>query len=123
MKFTTLPILFAAATAVTAEEFERLHLPSPQNWIAGSRLFPGSIIAGYNADYDKYDAKSWAQHVLTQCKGYEACTSSLSFSGINSGTPKERAWFGYVFRGGKTKESDFQRADDVEDSVVYVKDD
>ncbi|KAH6886919.1 hypothetical protein B0T10DRAFT_490494 [Thelonectria olida] len=41
---------------------------------------------------------------------------------INSGTPKERAWFGYCFRGGATTPADYKRdpAGCVEDSVAYT---
>lgn len=82
MKLTLFTLFCTMATATTSAEFERLSLPDPQDWSAGKRLFPGNVIAGYNADYHKYDKESWAAHVLEQCKGFEACTSSLSFSGM-----------------------------------------
>lgn len=41
---------------------------------------------------------------------------------INSGTPKERVWFCYVYRGGATTEADYERdaEDGVEDSAAYT---
>ena len=44
---------------------------------------------------------------------------------INSGSdPKDRFWFGYTFRGGKTHVGDYQRddseSDAVQDSVAYT---
>ena len=38
---------------------------------------------------------------------------------INSGQPKLRYWFGYVFRGGRVSEQDFQREEGVEGSRAY----
>ncbi|KAK2616547.1 hypothetical protein QQS21_000590 [Conoideocrella luteorostrata] len=111
----------AAISTTAGAPFERLSLPDPQNWLAGDRLFPSNVIASFNGEYDKYNKESWAEYVLAQCKGFEACTSSLSYSAINSGTPEERAWFGFAFRGGKTTVDDYKRADGVEDAVVYTK--
>ncbi|OAA43621.1 hypothetical protein NOR_04196 [Metarhizium rileyi] len=120
MKYT-LPVFIAAATAISAAEYQRLHLPDPQNWIPGSSLFPGNVIAGYNANYNEHDKESWAALVLERCESYADCTSSATYSAINSGTPKYRAWFGYLFRGGQTAEADYERAAGVEDSVIYVR--
>lgn len=39
---------------------------------------------------------------------------------INSGTPKKRFWFGYVFRGGPTSQKDYKRFKTVQDSVAYT---
>lgn len=80
MKFTLVALVGAAATA-NAAGYQRLNLPDPQNWIAASSLFPGDVIAGYNADYNKYDKESWANYILDQCKGFSACTSTISYSG------------------------------------------
>jgi hypothetical protein len=39
---------------------------------------------------------------------------------INSGSPKERYWFGYVYKAGATTEEDYVRSDGVQGSVVYT---
>jgi hypothetical protein len=59
----------------------KLCLPDPQNWVAGDKLFPTWVIAGYNADYDKYTNDTWADYILAKCKEFEHCTSTNSFSG------------------------------------------
>ncbi|PIG83977.1 hypothetical protein AARAC_008634 [Aspergillus arachidicola] len=104
--------------------FEIVDLPDPKNWVAGRRLFPANVIAGYNAAYDQYDAESWADYVLNKCYGYHDCTSTITFSAINSGTPKDRFWFGYVFRGGPTTPNDYKRdwnpLSAVEDSIAFT---
>ncbi|RDA90768.1 hypothetical protein CP533_3610 [Ophiocordyceps camponoti-saundersi (nom. inval.)] len=122
MKPTSLLTAAALTSAVSATSYERIVMKGKENMIAGRRLFPGNVIAGYNADYGNYTADSWAQHVLDQCKNAftKSCDSTISYSAINSGTPKERAWFGYVFRGGKTSLSDYVRADGVRDTIIYV---
>lgn len=39
----------------------------------------------------------------------------------NSGdSPKERYWFGYAFRGPPTTEKNYDRDDDVSDSIAYT---
>ena len=118
--------------------FHPVPLPPPENWIAGPQLFPRQVIAGYNADYKDYNADTWAAYILEQAKGFSAATSCHSCSGgrffftrfdvqdwldvipaINSGTPKDRYWFGYVFRGGHVSVADFQREEGVEDSRAF----
>ncbi|CAG9946912.1 unnamed protein product [Clonostachys rosea f. rosea IK726] len=116
-------------------------LEAPQNWVAGARLFPSNVIAGYNGDLCDYTAEDWAKFVQDKCKTFAECTSSLSFSGmafflikddppanqpvvmalagISSGSPRTRTWFGYVFRGGATTQADYVRLEDVEKSVAY----
>lgn len=125
--------------------FDRVDLPPPENWVAGPRLFPRNVIAGYNSDYGKYDSDSWADYVLDKCHEFDDCTSTLTFSGeksrrtkvkeyvtdlysaINSGSPKDRFWFGYVFRGGPTSQNDYQRdwnpITSVKDSVAFTTED
>lgn len=123
--------------------WDKVDLKAPADWIAGPRLFPGNVISGYNADYHKYNAKHWEEYILEKCKSFDQATSSISYSGkfpmpshvskpkttlqltlmlaINSGTPKERAWFGYCFRGGPTTKKDYVREHKVEHSVAYSK--
>ncbi|KAI9934003.1 hypothetical protein MW887_005075 [Aspergillus wentii] len=79
---------------LSADNFSPVPLPPPENWLAGPRLFPQNVIAGFHADYDKYNAKSWSD-----------------------GTPKDRYWFGYVFRGGPTTPDDYQRSWDPQSAV------
>ncbi|KAM4065053.1 hypothetical protein HRG_004606 [Hirsutella rhossiliensis] len=105
---------------VQAADYVPVPLEEPLEWSAGNRLFPGNVIAGYNAGYEDYNKDTWAEHVLQQCKTFSACDSSLSFSAINSGTPKDRYWFGYVFRGGPTTQSDYNRVEGVQGSVAYT---
>lgn len=64
-----------------AADYVPVPLEEPLNWSAGRRLFPGNVIAGYNAGYGEYNKDTWAEHVLQQCKTFSACESSLSFSG------------------------------------------
>ena len=117
-------------------------LPPPEDWIPGPQLFPHQVISGYHADYNKYDADSWAKYILEKADGYKEATSCASYSGervfslvgltrtcrtdfdvipaINSGSsPKDRFWFGYIFRGGRVSVEDFQREDGVEGSRAY----
>ena len=111
-------------------------LPPPENWVPGPQLFPYQVIAGYNADYKDYNADTWAKYILEKAEGFDQATSCSSCSGgrffllglipfdvqnwldvipaINSGTPKDRFWFGYVFRGGHVTVADFKREEGVE---------
>lgn len=68
-------------TDTTGRTFEKVELTEPLNWLAGKSLFPGRVIAGYNANLDEYNAESWVQHVLEQGKAHKACTSVLAFQG------------------------------------------
>ncbi|KAL2006934.1 hypothetical protein VTN00DRAFT_9602 [Thermoascus crustaceus] len=106
------------------QNFTPLPLEPPLNWLPGPRLLPSNVIAGYHADYDKYDASTWAEYVLNRGKTFAGCTSTSSFSAINSGTPRIRCWFGYVSRGGPTTPDDYQRDESesggVEDSVAFT---
>ena len=61
--------------------FHPVALPPPENWIPGPRLFPSAVIAGYNADYKKYNADTWAAYILEQAQGFPAATSCTSCSG------------------------------------------
>ncbi|KAM3464867.1 hypothetical protein MY5147_009421 [Beauveria neobassiana] len=106
---------------MAATTFQRLPLPDPQDWVAGERLFPSNVIAGYNAKYNEYNKETWAAYVLKHGEGFEACGSTIAYSAINSGTPKDRMWFGYVFRGGSTTPQDYERAENVQDTIVYTK--
>ena len=122
--------------------FYPVPLPPPEDWLPGPQLFPRQVIAGYSADYKDYNADTWATYILEQAQGFAAATSCASFSGersfllrltsrfevqdwldvipaINSGTPKDRYWFGYVFRGGHVTVADFQREEGVEGSRAY----
>ncbi|UNI23291.1 hypothetical protein JDV02_009121 [Purpureocillium takamizusanense] len=111
--------LLAATTALAQNEYARVPLDEPLNWVAGPSLFPVNVIAGYNAELAAYDRESWANHVLEQCSTFSDCTSTISFSAINSGTPKTRFWFGYVFRGGPTTQANYERRAGVLGSVAY----
>ncbi|KAI9151733.1 Phosphotransferase [Paramyrothecium foliicola] len=100
--------------------WEPIQLDYPLNWQAGPRLFPGNVIAGYNDDYDNWDAESWAGHIVGECDQFERATSTHSFSAINSGSgDQNRYWFGYCYAGGPTTQWDYVRGDDVEGSIVY----
>ena len=61
--------------------FHPVSLVQPDNWIAGPRLFPSQVIAGYSADYEDYNVGTWAAYILEQAQGFDAATSCISFSG------------------------------------------
>ncbi|KAK2037098.1 hypothetical protein LZ31DRAFT_547099 [Colletotrichum somersetense] len=107
----------AAPLEPRAASFAKVSLPAPLNWVAGASLFPSQIIASYHAEIADYTADAWAAYVLDKCKSYTACTSSMTFSGINSGSTGGRYWFGYVFRGGVTTVDDYDRDDAEEDAI------
>lgn len=82
MKFFAPAIL--ASTAVwlaAAATFAPVALEPPLNWVSGSYLFPGEIIAGYNDDVDSWTQADWDAHVLAECQTFAACTSSITFQG------------------------------------------
>ncbi|EFQ33362.1 hypothetical protein CGRA01v4_00935 [Colletotrichum graminicola] len=108
----------AAPLEPRASTFIEVPLPSPLNWMAGRSLFPSQVIASYNADIGDYTSETWAAHVLEKCKTFTACTSSMTFSGINSGSTGGRYWFGYVYRGGATTVDDYERDDAAEDGIA-----
>ncbi|KAB5582278.1 hypothetical protein GE09DRAFT_1210928 [Coniochaeta sp. 2T2.1] len=102
-------------------KYERVNFEEPLNWGPGPRLFPAMVVAGFNAPEPEYDAGSWAKYVLNKCKQFGgACTSTISFKAINSGSDGGKFWFGYVFRGGPTIEWDYIRQDTVSDSIAYT---
>ncbi|THU99530.1 hypothetical protein K435DRAFT_630891, partial [Dendrothele bispora CBS 962.96] len=78
------------------------------DYIAGPTLFPGQVIAGYNAPNDAYTAETWAKYILDKAKSFDAAKSCCSFSAINSGSTGGRFWFGYVFRASAAPD-DFER--------------
>ncbi|KAL5428072.1 hypothetical protein PMIN04_001015 [Paraphaeosphaeria minitans] len=100
------------STPSLAASFAPVALTPPLNWMADSSLFPGNIIAGYNANLTEYDAASWGARVLAACASFTACTSALAFQATNSDSTGGRFWFGYAFRGGPTDESFYERDDD-----------
>ncbi|KJX97050.1 hypothetical protein TI39_contig572g00008 [Zymoseptoria brevis] len=113
-----LAALAAVALCKSSEkDFKQLQFP---DWVAGDRLFPANVIEGYHDDYNNQTAESWSIHVLERCRAFEAGTSTITYSAINSGTPKDRYWFGYCFRGGRTTVADYVLTDGVQDSIVYT---
>lgn len=89
MKLSTLPIAFLATvimatpTPPSTAPLTQLNLPDPQDWIAGPRLFPTNVVAGYHANLTQYNKDSWAKYVKGQCERFSACTSSITYSGKN----------------------------------------
>lgn len=80
-----MPVAQTEALKNNTRTFVRLNLTEPMNWVAGNSLFPGRVIAGYNAGLDQYtSAEAWASYVLEKCKGFEACTSAYSVQGESS---------------------------------------
>ncbi|KAF4580552.1 hypothetical protein EYR38_003151 [Pleurotus pulmonarius] len=109
-------------TAVIPNEingFKRLDIPS-DGYSAGRSLFPGRVMAGYNAELDKYDADSWASYIVEECKAFGGDTTAVSYSAINSGHTGGRFWFGYAFSGGDTTVADFEKDDAVHGLRVYI---
>lgn len=60
--------------------FKRLEIPS-DGYSAGRSLFPGRVMAGYNAEPDQYDADSWAKHIVEKCRSFGGATTAVSYSG------------------------------------------
>ncbi|KAF2480206.1 hypothetical protein BDY17DRAFT_256158 [Neohortaea acidophila] len=87
---------------------------------AGPSLFPGNVIKGINAKYSKYDQESWGQHVLSECEKEPACTSSLGFAAVNSGSTGGKFWFGYTFRGGPTTTANYTESAAASDATAYT---
>lgn len=133
MRLTNLMVaatsLLLHSTITTAASFKPVELDEPLNWTADDYLFPGNVIAGYNANLTEYNATTWGTHVLAACMSFTACTSALAFEGMmkpreqhvtksnedtanNSGDTGGRFWFGYAFRGGPTDQSFYEREDD-----------
>lgn len=118
------------------------HSLIPGTGSRGPRLFPTNIITGYHANLTQYKKESWAQYVKGQCERFSACTSSITYSGkkimcpysilrfeksindcfvaVNLGTPPDRFWFGYAFRGGATTEADYARVEGFVPRLYYV---
>ncbi|KAH9903694.1 hypothetical protein F4778DRAFT_781079 [Xylariomycetidae sp. FL2044] len=135
--FTTLLLLLltrprhhasAAAAAPphfqTRDEFVRVPLEPPLNYQPGDSLFPSRVMQGWNDAPEAHTAETWAAYVLSQCEGSEGCTSSVTFSAINSGSTGGRFWFGYAFWGGPTTVEDYRRDNSSEsqvtDSIAYT---
>ncbi|TFK42272.1 hypothetical protein BDQ12DRAFT_720258 [Crucibulum laeve] len=97
------------ATLIRRDNFAAVELPG-ENYIPGSALFPGRIIAGYDSEDPAYDADSWAKHILEQCQALPECTTTSSYSALNSGSIRGRSWFGYVFQGRPAHADDFEQA-------------
>jgi hypothetical protein len=83
--------LLLHSSSSLATIFEPVNLTPPLNWLAGPGLFPGNVIAGYNADLTEYDATSWGAHILEACAGFTACTSALAYQGTYY--PERQDWF------------------------------
>jgi hypothetical protein len=73
--------LLLHSTTSFAAVLKPVNLTQPLNWVAGSYLFPGNLIAGYNADLTEYNATSWDAHILAACASFPACTSASAFQG------------------------------------------
>ncbi|KIJ24695.1 hypothetical protein M422DRAFT_194387 [Sphaerobolus stellatus SS14] len=99
-------------------KFVEISLPGP-DYIAGPRYFPSNVISGYNAPYHEYTAESWVVYMKQQVEQFAGADVMTAYSAINSGTPKERVWFGYVYRGGHANPGDFKPAKDVKDAHAY----
>ncbi|PHH80237.1 hypothetical protein CDD82_1896 [Ophiocordyceps australis] len=85
------------STTAVGRELKRLDLREPFNWMAVGTLFPRAVMQGFHANESEYNAESWAQYVVDECKSKAGCKSTTSFSAINSGSTGGRYWFGYTF--------------------------
>ncbi|KAJ4417035.1 hypothetical protein N0V82_006389 [Gnomoniopsis sp. IMI 355080] len=112
-----------AASLATAANFTSVYLEPPLNWVVGSYLWPAELIAGYNAEVatTDYTDETWDAYILAACESYTACTSSISWQGVNSGSTGGTYWYGYVFRGGATNESFYVRDTDEAANVTLSK--
>src|SRR5690349_15101154 len=85
MMFATLlcDLLVASGLVIgaTLPTFEQVSLEEPLDWIAGGRLFPGYVIAGYNTPFSSVNATDWADKILGICESIPTCTSSLTYAG------------------------------------------
>ena len=57
-----------------------IHLPD-QAYTPGPRLFPARVIANFHAKLDRYNANTWANHMLMQAAQYPTSTVVSSFMG------------------------------------------
>ncbi|PHH85086.1 hypothetical protein CDD83_920 [Cordyceps sp. RAO-2017] len=74
--------LLAALAPIALAALQPLALAPPADWAAGSRLFPAEVIAGYHANLTTHTRDSWAAYVLEQCRGFDACDSTVSYSEV-----------------------------------------
>ncbi|KAK7444348.1 hypothetical protein VKT23_015360 [Stygiomarasmius scandens] len=113
-------------------DWKPVDLPG-DNFIAGPTLFPGQVIAGYNAPDNAYTAETWTKYVLDKAQSFDAARSCCSFScttyyevqpqesfmtAINSGSTGGRFWFGYGFRAPATAD-DFQHANETHSARAF----
>lgn len=67
--------------------FQRLPLPEPLDWCAGSGLFPARVMSGLSAPFDNYTADGWSGLVKRKCAGLDRCSSAVSFLGGSLSLP------------------------------------
>lgn len=79
---------FAFVGAVTATSIDKaaddliaVHLPEPLNWLPSDSLYPGRVIDGFSAPFDRYEPEAWGSYVRDQCRDNRECTVSASYSG------------------------------------------
>lgn len=70
--------------------WERVPLVPPLNWVAGPSLFPGRVMSGYNDDYNKWNAETWAAHIVDECEKLNGVGSTHAFSGQQSSVCRRR---------------------------------
>lgn len=86
--FLSTALASVAASLAAAANFTTVDLTPPLNWVAGSYLFPVEIIAGYNdlVAGTNWTDDTWDAYILAECESYDACTSSITWQGTNSGS-------------------------------------
>jgi hypothetical protein len=86
MKLTSSTVAACLVGLAFGAEFVSVDLEAPLNWVAGTYLFPVEIIAGYNGivEGSNYTAETWGAYVLSECETYTACTSAISYQGMEN---------------------------------------
>lgn len=86
MKLSTATASVGAVTAAfvnkaAADDLIALHLPEPLSWLPGDSLYPGRVIDGFSAPFDRYEPEAWASYVRDQCRDNREYTVTASYSG------------------------------------------
>lgn len=79
MKFSLLASTVFTATGLA--NFHPVSLPQPLDWVPSRELMDRQVCPTMTADYQKFTAKTWAEHVLRICETTLCgCESTIGYS-------------------------------------------